>query len=615
MDGEHCQISLTATPPRVLRPALAVPRTWLVGALVLLHIGLALWWSTLVPLGEGPDEPGHFAYVLFLAREGRLPLQQSDPAASDVPGEGHQPPLAYWLMQPAVRWLPAEQRTLELGANPAFRWNGGAQPNAFFRSSRDIWPYQGVGRAWHLARAVSALLGGLTVLTTYLAARRVWPEQSWLALGATAVVALHPQMLFAHALVSNDPLLIALGSLLLLVCLGIVGDGRRMPRRDSLLAGALLGLMLITKQSALLFVPLPLLALAVRGDRRWRERLGDMLLLITTALAISAWWFARNLRLYGDVFGLAMFRESFATGAFEPDRWQSWQHGLWNLLRSSWGMFGWLTIALPDGLYRIFGVLLLLAAIGQISASARGLWRRRGRMALLLIGSVLLALLWVVLFAFTAGAVAWQGRFLLPAISALAILLAGGLGLVFPARSALWLLITLLALLAPVLPRAVIAPAYPSYVIAPPDADFGNVYGRFSLPWKRGIELRDVQLPRQARMDETITLQLTWHALERMDRRWAVFIHLVDQQEQIVAQRNAEPLDGAFPMSAWVAGDWIRDPHGLRLSAPPGSYEVRIGVWDPHSNARLGVYDRDDQLFGDYVSAGTITITGARSWR
>ena len=143
--------------------ALSLRTGRLAAAIVALHVSLALAWSLAVPIGEGPDEPGHFNYALFLAREGRLPVQQADPAAGDVPGEGHQPPLAYWLMQPALRWLPEEQRVLEMGANPRFRWNGGEEPNAFFRSSRDIWPYQGVARAWHLARAISALLGGATI--------------------------------------------------------------------------------------------------------------------------------------------------------------------------------------------------------------------------------------------------------------------------------------------------------------------------------------------------------------------------------------------------------------------------------------------------------------------
>lgn len=596
--------------------ALSLRTGRLAAAIVALHVSLALAWSLAVPIGEGPDEPGHFNYALFLAREGRLPVQQADPAAGDVPGEGHQPPLAYWLMQPALRWLPEEQRVLEMGANPRFRWNGGEEPNAFFRSSRDIWPYQGVARAWHLARAISALLGGATITLVYLTARRAFPARPWVALGAAAIAAFNPQFIFAHALVSNDPLLIALTSGLLFVCVALVAP-RQHERRErphdagwwvGISLGLLLGLMLITKQSALLFAPLPCIAIAVSRGMSRRHKLVSLLLTPAVALLISGWWFIRNARLYGDPLGLAVFREAFATGAFDPATWTSWRAGLWNLLRSSWGMFGWLTLPLPDGAYRAFATMLALALIGLVASISRGWWAEQGRLAIVLGSAIALAGAWTVAFAFTAGAVAWQGRFLFPAITAFAIALALGLGAALPAHSALTTLAGLLFVLAISLPRGLIMPAYDSYVLPPQPADFGNVYGRFSFGWKRGVELRDVQLPSEAFVGDTINVTLTWHALEQMDRPWTVFIHLVDEDKRIVSERNAQPLDGAFPTSSWVGGDWIRDPKQVLITAPPGSYRVWIGLWDAEEGSRLGMYDQADQLAGDRVEAGRITI-------
>ena len=123
-----------------------------------------------------------------------------------------------------------------------------------------------------------------------------------------------------------------------------------------------------------------------------------------------------------------------------------------------------------------------------------------------------------------------------------------------------------------------------------------------------GVELRDVQLPSEAFVGDTINVTLTWHALEQMDRPWTVFIHLVDEDKRIVSERNAQPLDGAFPTSSWVGGDWIRDPKQVLITAPPGSYRVWIGLWDAEEGSRLGMYDQADQLAGDRVEAGRITI-------
>ncbi|HEX6287599.1 MAG TPA: glycosyltransferase family 39 protein [Herpetosiphonaceae bacterium] len=587
---------------------------WLAVLIVALHVALALVWSVVVPLGEGPDEPAHMRYALFVAQRGGLPVQRAAPAESDVPGEGHQPPLAYWLLQPVVSWLPQEERLLEVGANPRSRLTGGDEPSLYFRSTRDTWPYRGVALAWHLARGVSAALGGVSVWLTYLTARRCFPGWRWLALGAAAIVAFNPQFIFAHALVSNDPLLIALASGLVYISIVFVtarpGDQADARRRMAwtIAAGVVIGLTLITKQSALAFAPLPLLALALRraGIARW---LRDSALVMGLAAALSGWWYARNQRLYGDWLGLDSFQQTFAPGGIGEFTWKGWTGGLWGLLRSSWGTFGWLTLPMNDGAYWAFAAFLALAGIGLVASAGRGWWSGRAGSALLLTSAAALAFAWTVAFARVAGAVAWQGRFLFPVIPALAVLLACGLGAVLPGRSALWTLIGLLLALAVALPRGLIAPAYPSYVLPPQPAQTGNIYGRFDLGWKRGVELRNVEVPREVFAGDTITVTLTWHALEQMERPRTVFLHVVDDREQIVAERNAQPLDGLFPINGWVRGDWIRDPKAIVLAGVvPGTYRLEIGIWDETTGERLGVYDRDGELFGDRVDAGPIVV-------
>ncbi len=543
---------------------------WGAGLVLAVYLVLAAWWSVAVPLGEGPDEPAHWDYALFLARAGRLP-QQDGPAA-DVPGEGHQPPLAYIFLQPAVRWLPAAELTLAMTHNPQFVWAGGAEPQGFWHGTRELAPYHGQVAAWHVARLIAVAWGAVTVLLTGALAGRLWPREPLLGLSAMALIGWNPQFIFAHALVSNDPALIALSSAVIYgsvrAAQGVAG------LRRAALVGGLLGLALLAKQSAVALVPLPALAwwLGRELGRRWAR---DVAACYGAALLIGGWWFARNLAVYGDVFGLQAFTSTFASGDFDARRWQAWQAGLTSLWRSSWGLFGWQTVALPTGVYALLAALAGLALIGLVSDGAVR-WAGRGRAAAVLGAAAALMIVWTVAFALTAGMVGWQGRLVFPAVSALGIGLAAGLTGALPRRVGLGLACAALLGISVAAPGGLIGPTYPVYAERAPAAA-GNMYAAFDLGWKRGVELTDAPFPLLATAGMTATVQLRWHAVQPLDQPWTVFVHLVGADETIVAYANAAPLAGRYPFSVWTAGDWVADRIELPLAGvAPGNYELRV---------------------------------------
>jgi hypothetical protein len=244
-----------------------------------------------------------------------------------------------------------------------------------------------------------------------------------------------------------------------------------------------------------------------------------------------------------------------------------------------------------------------------------------GRWALLALP--LLAFAWMISFALTAGLVAWQGRLLFPVLPALAIGIAWGLaGLAASswqsavrriARPAFWLLPAACCLLAAWLPFGVIQPAYPRHTL--PEAlaleRLGTpAYGRFGMVADPGVELRGWSLSGPTRPGDTPELTLIWHALGRQNRNWTVFIHLVDAQERIVAEDNRPPLDDAFPMLQWVAGDWVEDRHALALPATlaPGEYRLRVGLFYPRTDRRAGMYNQRGRLRGDYLDIGSLMV-------
>jgi hypothetical protein len=593
--------------------------------LLALFLAFHALYNWAIPLGEGPDEPGHLAYVLFLAGEGRLPVQREAPEPSDVPGEGHQPPLAYALAMPAVAWLPADQRAILLTANPRFVWAGGDEPGAFMRGSRELLPWTGLTAAWHLVRAVSGLWGVLAIVFTFLAARQLSPADPWLAPTAAALVALNPQLLFTTALATNDALLAALGAATLWWCLRPTHS----PLRWSLVAGLLFGLALLTKQSALLLGPLLLWGAWRAAGGRLSALVGACLALGLTALLTAGWWFWRNLGLYGDLFGLGAFKAEFVTQPFDWGDPAAWAGAVAQLFGSFWARFGWMSVRPASWALWPYAALCALAVIGW----GRLLARRGGAGGLgpwagPLIAAAM-ALAWTLAFAWTAGLVAWQGRMLFPAIGAIALLLARGVqgaGILQttahrPAgepRGSRALLPALMALpliaLAASMPLAVIRPAY-TWVAMAPGAAMANLgsatYARFAASWEQGVVLRGWRLEGPATPGATLPLALTWNSLEPVPRPWTVFVHLVDGSETIVAQSNRQPRADSLPFPLWTPGDWVADTHMLELPAelPPGEYRLRVGLYRADKDGRRQkVWAADGAAIGDYAELGVVKV-------
>jgi 4-amino-4-deoxy-L-arabinose transferase-like glycosyltransferase len=647
--------------------------------ITIVFAGLAALYSVVVPLGEGPDEPGHISYVFFLARERRLPDQRK----SEVPGEGHQPPLAYALAAPLAAWQPADQLRADMPGNPRFTWAGPSRDagpvrelNAVAHGSREYWPWRGMVLAWHLARLVSVACGAATVVFTYLAARALVDERrktkdesaqvpfvlrpsSFVPVLAAALVAFNPQFLFMSALATNDALLTALSAALLWLAVrnperrnGGAAEGKRAEHHRywrAISIGTTLGLALITKQSAIILVPIALLAAVWQPGGAFphlRRAAASLLAMLAVALAFCGWWYARNLRLYGDPFGLAVFQAEFVTQAFDPRSPSAWLGALAQLHDSFWARFGWMNVAAPGWVIGVFVLVEALALAGWVRwvvrdretgrqgdretgrQGERRVWRVSSLVSRVwafwcVLALPLLALAWVVSFALTAGLVAWQGRLLFPALPAIAILMACGLASWQNRelrtknrtwRNSVWFLVLgswfCLALW---LPFGVIRPAYPIHTLPERVAleRIGTpVYGRLGLVGDPGAELRSWRIDGDARPGGAVGLTLMWHALGRQNRSWTVFIHLVDAQEQILAEDNTQPRGGAFPMKQWIAGDWVEDRHTLALPAtlPPGTYTLRVGLFDPRTDRRAAVFDQAGKLAGDLVKIGQLTV-------
>jgi hypothetical protein len=79
----------------------------------------------------------------------------------------------------------------------------------------------------------------------------------------------------------------------------------------------------------------------------------------------------------------------------------------------------------------------------------------------------------------------------------------------------------------------------------------------------------------------TLCVELDWQSMGVPSGDYTAFVHLVNDQGQLVAQSDLTPQGGFAPTSSWKADSPISDRHGLILpdDLPPGDYTLHAGLY------------------------------------
>jgi len=113
-------------------------------------------------------------------------------------------------------------------------------------------------------------------------------------------------------------------------------------------------------------------------------------------------------------------------------------------------------------------------------------------------------------------------------------------------------------------------------------------------------------LPARAKPGSQVPITLYWRAQKEMVVNYTVFVHLLGEELNpqtgnfIWGQVDREPQEGRSPTSSWVAGQLTVDAYSIQLSpdAPPGDYQVEVGLYDHSTGERLRVGETDAVVIG-----------------
>ncbi len=360
-------------------------------------IGVLLAYSLLIPLFRAPDELQHVDLVVA-SRTAAGYVDYDNAFIDSRVAAG-----AALLGRPALgstgqsgdATVRSKRPTLvELGTSqPAGRNQQTQHPPLYYASMGAVstfvttvipgehaWSFD---RLVYLFRLLNIALVAAVPAIAYRTSRRIGISTRSSLLACLLVMSV-PQFAHIGSSVNNDNLVVLLGALVALGAASVsAGD---LGRRRALMLGALVGLALLTKATALVLIPMVPVAYALRGRSHLRTAALRVVQSGLVALAVGGWWYVRNLVRYGTV----QPSDSFWLVPKDVDPViGDWAERFFYLLPVRfWGQFGYLEEKLNRPLVAV-ATVVVLAGIGWAVVQRK----RRGPVAMLLVpfaGSIVL---------------------------------------------------------------------------------------------------------------------------------------------------------------------------------------------------------------------------------
>jgi hypothetical protein len=96
-----------------------------------------------------------------------------------------------------------------------------------------------------------------------------------------------------------------------------------------------------------------------------------------------------------------------------------------------------------------------------------------------------------------------------------------------------------------------------------------------------------------------VSITLYWKTNTPIERATTVFIHVYDDQGQLIAQQDATPVLGTFPTNKWETNTIIVDQYQLTIPNNSRPKILGVGMYDSQTQVRLEVTDAQGQSISD----------------
>lgn len=397
--------------------------------IIIYYIIFASLFVFINPVFEAPDEDLHIQYINYVSVYKNLPDQYEGQIFKEkFVGQGHQHPF-YYIFTGTVNALFNPDNKLIVNSAPN---------NLLYSENNKITRYPHYNHIidnefpertdkyfFYFFRFLSVFFGALNLYFIYKISQFVFPDSAW-SLFPVLFVATLPQFLFISSAVNNDNLANLLSAVCIFFLFKIVNDNFYC--RNYLYLGIFIGIGILTKKTLLFLVPVVILLfiwIILRNRKSKTALLKYFSYTFIITLLLSSALFIRNYMVYGEFLGSQMEINTMPQFVEKKSLFSYYFINPFakELFHSFVGVFGWMNVFLPDIFYKVY-IFIFILAVGGVVLFIKN---NNDRKPYFYLSSVVILSCLAGVVYFNLIFTQYQGRYMFPALSAIALVFAIGL--------------------------------------------------------------------------------------------------------------------------------------------------------------------------------------------